>query len=430
MSATLSPENDYDVIIIGAGPGGTVAGAALARGGRRVAIVERLAFPRFKIGESLLPNGNKVLKEIGVWEKVCAGGFMRKNGAEFINSTGTRHVINRFANGLAGGDGYTWQVERCRFDKLLLDHAVESGCTLYQPVAVTKVADRGDRVVVTLGDGRTLTAAHLVDAGGREHLAGKAFGVGHDKIPYPPRLAVYNHFHGVPESPGDRYGNIIITRSGRNWTWNIPLDKEKTSYGVVAVAADYKASGLSPEAFFRKAVAESPAMREIMKDAVPCDEFRMVADYTYSLNTFGGARWIAAGDAACFIDPIFSSGVYLALTSGLNAARLILRHKPEETFRPREIASYTEKYKRGVYVMRELIEQFYEDAGCAVFLTPHHRWGIAAAVNSIVAGVTDHAWNVRWRYRVFIWLCKLNKKRNFALSGPLEGEDPRPAIVI
>lgn len=423
-------EKPFDVVIIGAGPAGSVAGAALARGGRRVAIVERLPFPRFKIGESLLPNGNKVLKEIGVWDKVCSAGFMRKNGAEFINATGTRHVINRFANGLAGGDGYTWQVERCRFDKLLLDHAVESGCTLFQPVSVVKITAGETFVDVVLGDGRTLRASHLLDAGGREHLAGKTFATGYDKIPYPPRLAIFNHFHGIPESPGDRYGNIIITRTGRAWTWNIPLDKEKTSFGVVAVVADYKASGLSPEAFFKKTVEGSPAMSGLMKDAVSADEFRLVADYTYSLKTFGGARWIAAGDAACFIDPIFSSGVYLALTSGLAAAKTLLAGPASAPLPAGEIAAYTKRYKRGVRVMRELIEQFYDDHGCAVFLTPHPRYGIAAAVNSIVAGVTDSPFRVRWRYRAFILICKLNKFLNGKLSGPIEGADARPAITI
>ena len=281
-------------------------------------------------------------------------------------------------------------------------------------------------------DGRTLRAAHLLDAGGREHLAGKTFGIAHDRIPYPPRLAVFNHFHGIPDSPGDRYGNIIITRADRVWTWNIPLGGGRTSFGVVAVAADYKASGLTAEAYFKKIVADSPAMSAIMKDATPADEFRVVSDYTYSLKHFGGDRaWIAAGDAACFIDPIFSSGVYLAMTSGLAAAKLLLRHAPAETLRPREIAAYTRRYKRGVRVMRELIEQFYDDAGCAVFLNPGaHRLAIPAAVNSIVAGVTDTPFSVRWRYRLFIWLCKLNRLTGHGISPRIDTPDVRPAVVI
>lgn len=431
MDASIPSELNFDVVIIGAGPAGSVAGTALSRAGRRVGIVERLPFPRFKIGESLLPNGNKVLKEIGAWEKVCAAGFMRKEGAEFMNTNAGRHVINRFENGLADGDGYTWQVERSRFDKLLLDHAVESGCALFQPVGVAKLTPVATGIEVTLTDGRVLRASHLLDAGGREHLAGKTFRVPHDKIPYPPRLAVFNHFHGIPASPGTRHGNIIITRADRVWTWNIPLDKEKTSFGVVAVAADFKASGLGPEAYFRKVVADSPAMSALMKDAKTADEFRVVADYTYSLKTFGGDRWIAAGDAACFIDPIFSSGVYLAMTSGLAAAKLLLSHAPAETLRSRDIAAYTRRYKRGVRVMRELIEQFYDDAGCAVFLNPGaYRFSIPAAVNSIVAGVTDASLAVRWRYRVFIWICKLNRLSGHRIAPRIDTPDMRPAVVI
>ena len=172
----LRPETVIDTLIIGGGPAGSCAGAALAQAGQNVRIIETSDFTKPRIGESLLPNGNRLLKQIGVWDKIEAAGFVKKFGAEFETPDGSKNVHNVFADGYLPDLEYTYQVERPRFDKLMLDHAVEQGCTLDTTTQIQKAIKHEDHIEVSATDGQTWKVQWLLDASGRRRALGKQIG--------------------------------------------------------------------------------------------------------------------------------------------------------------------------------------------------------------------------------------------------------------
>tara|TARA_R110000823_G_scaffold171736_9_gene304196 strand:- start:32950 stop:34236 length:1287 start_codon:yes stop_codon:yes gene_type:complete len=412
-SETTTPA--VDAVIIGAGPAGSTAAALLAEQGLSVCLVERDEFPRFRIGESLLPGGNALLKRLGVWDKMDAAGFIRKYGAEFVSADGQTRVHNVFSEGLVKGLDYTYQVERARFDTLLRDNAVEKGATLLQPRRVTAVQeqDEGWQVSLDKGEGPSgIRARWLLDASGRTAFLGRRLGHGEDHIPYPKRFAVYNHFEGVPRREGREGGNIIITRLQDGWFWAIPLDERKTSVGVVSTRKreQWKDPAFTAETFFRHEVERSPYLSSLMRDALPCDSYRVTADYTYSFTDYAGPRYLLMGDAAGFIDPIFSSGVYLAMRSGSMAVdQVLLAHQQQRTITAAEQQQYTGSLKKNVRVMRDLIEVYYDSNSYSVFMSPSNRFQLFQSVNSIVAGNSNPGFALKWRFRLFLWICRLNR---------------------
>jgi len=409
------PQQSVDALVIGAGPAGTTAAALLAENGLDVCLVEREEFPRFRIGESLLPGGNAILKRLGLWEKMDEAGFLRKYGAEFVSADGTSRVHNVFANGLIPGMDYTYQVERSRFDQLLLDNAVEKGATLYQPCKVVAAREVQHGWQVTLessGSRQQLFASWLLDASGRTAFVGRRLKLPEDNIPYPKRFAVYNHFTGVRRAAGAAGNNIIVTRLRNGWFWAIPLDAEKTSVGVVSTRdkEEWKDPDFTPQVFFDREVQRGSFLRELMADAVPLDEFRVTADYTYSFSHYGGERYLLMGDAASFIDPIFSSGVYIAMYGANLAADAVLSaHAQGRCLSRDDTAAYTRNIKRNVRVMRDLIEVYYDSSGYSVFMSPTERFKLFQSVNSIVAGNSSPGFSLRWRFSLFLWICRFNR---------------------
>lgn len=407
---------ETDVAIVGAGPAGATAAALLAQKGFSVRIIEREPFPRFRIGESLLPGGNALLKRLGVWDKMDEAGFIRKYGAEFVSGDGQSRVHNVFADGLVKGMDHTYQVERARFDKLLLDNAVDKGAELVQPAKVVEAsqAKEGWSLSVTTEEGRHLVNCKwLLDGSGRTAFVGKRLKLTQDEIPYPKRFAVYNHFEGIPRRSGKEAGNIIITRLSNGWFWAIPLDENKTSVGVVSTRdrEEWKQDGFTPQTFFQNQVDRAPFLSELMAEAKPCDEYRVTADYTYSFSNYAGPNYVLMGDAAGFIDPIFSSGVYLAMRSASMAADAVIAAEAQSRqLTQADCNTYTKQLKQNVRVMRDLIEVYYDQKGYSVFMSPTERFKLFQAVNSIVAGNSSPSLAVRWRFRLFLFICRLNRR--------------------
>ena len=422
-----SPER-YDAVVIGGGPAGSTAGAYLARAGLRVLIVEKERFPRFHIGESLMPVANAVLREIGVWEKVTQAGFVPKHGAEF--HVGNRRVLPKyveFARGMVPGMDFTYQVERSRFDHLLLQHAAELGCTVREEtraVAVTAAGPRGaDGYDITLqpaaaarGDRTGETAvrcAYLVDASGRDHGFTKPIGTAPANPDLNKRIAIYAHFRGVERSAGRAGGNIVIVRHEDGWGWLIPLDEERTSVGVVTTTERMRAARLKPEAMFRQIVADSHRMGSALAHAEPVSPFHAAADYNYRARSFAAPRLLLVGDAACFLDPMFSTGVFIALLSAkLASAEIIAAHgrggAPLSFWQRRR---YTRRLGRNLGNLRRLVLAFYDNASFSVFMERKAPWKLFPAINSLVAGHSDPPWPVRWRYWLFLAICRLQKRR-------------------
>ena len=405
----LAPMSQYDAIIIGGGPGGSTAGSALARAGKKVLILEREKFPRFHVGESLIPFGNEELRAIGVWEKLNEARFVPKLGAEFVlgNSNASMTVV--FGKHLPEYYAQTYQVERSKFDKLLLEHAEESGCEVWQETLVQTVdiTDSGVTVVCKRGEEtHELKARWIMDASGRDAFLGKRMNLPKTDLGMPKKFATFAHFRGVKRNDPPADGYITIVRLDFGWFWMIPLDAEKTSIGLVQTLEHYKATGMKPDECFEHVVATAPEIRKRMLNAERVGDYRVVSDYTYRYHQNAGPRWLLIGDAAGFIDPIFSSGVMLSIKSGYLAATKVLAADEAGTaLSTAEQKRYTKKVGQMCKVFLRMIKMFYSNNGFEVFISPNPDPQIERAVFNLVAGNTNFGWWLHLKVLLFYAIC-------------------------
>ncbi len=417
-SETRSSTQSVDILIIGGGPAGSTAGAWLGQQNYKTLICEKEKFPRFHIGESLLPNGNRILQKIGVWEKIQQAGFIEKHGAEFTLPDRSCSVRNIFANGLVKGLEQTYQVERSRFDEILLNHAAASGCEVRQRTIVSQTihTENGWSILtknLDTGAEQTVLSRWIIDASGRNCMMGRNLGLEKETIPYPGRFAVFNHFKGFARAEGKEGGDIIILRLQDAWFWAIPISQTVTSIGVVAQKGARISGKETYEEFFWRKVQESPFLSESLSEASPLDDYRIESDYCFSYETYGNDQTLLTGDAASFIDPVFSSGVYLALESGFLAAETVakqLRRKNKKVS-PKLYTHYTKSMKDRIGVMRRLIESYYDNRSFEVFMFPLPRLKLPRAINSILAGCSNPPFNVRWRFWLFRKICARHMKK-------------------
>jgi flavin-dependent dehydrogenase len=401
----------YDALVIGAGPAGCSTAIRLRQAGLSVLVVEKQPFPRFRIGESLLPNGNALLRELGVWSKIEQAGFIPKFGARFLLGSGDTEKKVLFSSGLIPGLDRTFQVDRARFDALLLDHARECGAEVCIESVVTAVtaSDSGHTVQIE-SDGATRSdaASWVVDAGGRDRFFVSELKAVMDPPAFTKRLAIYNHFLHVPRAEGNEGGDTVIVRLPCGWFWFIPIDAERTSVGLVTTLSALKDTGAKPADYFARIVAETPRLRELMATAVPLLDYQVTADYSYYHRSLASGRFVLAGDAGGFLDPIFSSGVYLALHSSKMAAEMITQaHRENRGLTPRECTRYTRRLKRHGSVFHRLIAAFYNDDSFSVFMCAKPPWGLAPTITSIVAGYADLTWPMWLRFQLFLLVCRL-----------------------
>ena len=407
----------YDAIIMGGGPAGSAAALTLTRAGRRALVIEKEVFPRFHIGESLLPYNRRLLDALGLMPLMESGGFMRKIGAQFWLGNGSRHVSFLFANGCFNEETAAWQVERSVFDDLLLKEVRRRGVEVWEGRAVDGYTVEPDRVTVRTADGQAAEARFLIDATGQASFTGVREGL-REMHPRHRKVAIFGHFRGVPLPEGDRQGDIWIVRLENEWAWLIPLSPEKVSVGLVLDQAAFKQSGLSPDAMFAQLVGSSSVLRERLGAAERLGPLRAVADYSYTNRRFVGPRLVRVGDAAGFMDPVFSSGVHLAMESGHEAARVVedaLVRGAAMTWRMRR---YERWLRRSMRLYFKMIEKFYTRPFIEVFVEPKPVLQLPAAVSAVLAGRLDNAWPVRWRLAVFFFIVKLRAR--LPLTAPVK----------
>ncbi|MGZ3723581.1 MAG: NAD(P)/FAD-dependent oxidoreductase [Bdellovibrionales bacterium] len=349
----------HDIIIIGGGPGGSHAATLLAKKGFDVAIVEREEYPRFHIGESLLPASMPLLKESGFYEVLNSGKYITKCGARFIDYRNEDEVYFGFAEGFNTDIPTAFEVERSHFDKDILAFAVKSGAKLYQPENVLEVDLLADGVRIQT-DKHLFEAQYVMDISGRDSILGKRMKMREVNADLN-NVAVFAHYKGVKRKPGRDEGDIIIgLLPNRSWTWIIPFKGDVTSVGVVASAKF--AGNVDLEAYLNESLLQSETVKNLMKDSERCSEFRSIGNYSHTCKKFYGDRWILCGDAAMFLDPIFSSGVHMSLSSSTFAVETIIKAFADKRSLndPDLGAPYEALVRKGAKRFHNLISLFYE----------------------------------------------------------------------
>ncbi len=377
----------HDVVIIGAGPGGSTLAALLANKGYDVAIIEKDEFPKFKIGESLLPYSSDILRESGAYGLLDSGKYIRKYGAEFVDYREKESVYFEFQGGLDDAHPYAWEVERKEFDHDLLKHAVKCGAKLYQPVNVTAVQETKDPVVIETSAGQ-IFARFVVDSTGRAAFLGNRMSMRKVNDDFN-NVAVFTHFSGVKRREGKRAGDIIIAiLPEHSWSWTIPFLDGRTSVGVVCNAKMYKDHPNRLE-YIRERLAVHPLFTENMANAEMLLEPGHAANYSYSSDTFLGRNWLMVGDAATFLDPIFSSGVHVSLTSAKLASLALdsaLSRRIPDLRETEDGARYQPELKKGVQRFRTMLNMFYSSDYVAQMKKSMARKEVCKAFTSAVGG--------------------------------------------
>jgi flavin-dependent dehydrogenase len=375
----MKPPYTTDVVVIGGGPAGSTASTLIAQSGRRVELFERERFPRFHIGESLIPNTYHVLKRLGMLPKMKGSHFVKKYSVQFVAESGKLSEPFYFVDHKPHESSQTWQVLRSEFDTKLLDNAREHGVAVHEETRVLDVLFDGSRatgVVVQQADGtrREVSARVVVDASGQSSVIMSRFGL-RDWDPVLKKAALWTYWRGAQRDTGRDEGATLVlqTKGKQGWFWYIPLHNDIVSVGVVA-AYDYlfkNRADKEHESIYFEEVDRCPGLQPRLANATRAEGFFAAKEYSYRSRQAAGDGWVLVGDAFGFLDPLYSSGVLLALTSGQYAADAVVEGLAKNDTSAAQLGKWSENFCRGMDRMRRLVCEYYDGFSFGRFVRRH-----------------------------------------------------------
>jgi flavin-dependent dehydrogenase len=382
---------DYDAIIAGGGPAGSSTASYLRLRGRRPLVLERERFPRFHLGESMLPFSTDLFRELGLFDEIDRR-YMHKPGARFLHEESGACFTYYFRSAIdPDGRPYSYQVPRADFDKLLLDNSRRLGAEVREETEVRHVRFLDDRVEVQArgpdGAVYTVAAPVFIDATGRDTFLARAEDLKVVDEAITTNVACFTHYRNVKRQPGDDEGNFTLIMFDGGWWWFIPFKGDVTSIGVV-FQKEYTLArkGMSPQQLFEGAIAEQRLIKGILDGAERVRPIDTTGNWSYRCKRYHGDRWLLVGDAAAFIDPLFSTGVLMAMMSGKYAAEAVDEALADGRFEAARFAAFAERALAGADLFKKMVHEFYTQNLRRMLVADEQNDSMRAVITSMLAG--------------------------------------------
>jgi flavin-dependent dehydrogenase len=389
-------KTNYDIVVIGGGPAGATAAALTAAANLRVLLLEREPEPIFRIGESLMPATYGTFKRIGMLDKLRQTAFPKKYSVQFFSRNGKASAPFYFFENNDHESSQTWQVLRSQFDQMMLDNAAEKGADVMRGARVVDVLFKGDRaegVVMQNEDGekQVIECRVVVDASGQSAFISRKL-----KLSFPDvnlkKAAIFTHFRGVARAEGIDEGATLVlhTETGATWFWYIPLPDDVVSIGVVGnIESLLQNRPESHQEIFDSELQQCQPLLERMTHARQLFPVKTIKEFSYRSSKIAGPGWVLAGDAFGFLDPIYSSGVFLALKSGEMAADAIVEAFSKNDFSGGQLGKFEREFLGGMNSVRNLVYAFYSDEfNFGIFLRKHPEFK-QGIVDILIGNVFD-----------------------------------------
>jgi len=379
LTPSHSSGSGPDVVVIGGGPAGSTCSTLIAQHGYRVRLFERERFPRFHIGESLIPDTYWVLKRLNMLEKMKRSQFVKKCSVQFVNQHGKMSEPFYFTDHNPHECSETWQVLRSEFDQIMLDNAAEHGVEVCEGVRVRDVLFDGERatgVSVQHEDGRLedVPARVVVDASGQSTMIGRRFNL-LVKDSHLKKGAVWTYWKGAYRDSGRDEGATLVlqTKGKKGWFWYIPLHNDIVSVGIVRAFDELFVGGRDHETIYNEELEKCPEVLRRVSIGTRCDRYYATKDYSYRATRCAGDGWVLVGDAHGFLDPLYSSGVLLALKSGQMAADAVADGLAKGDLSAAQLGAWGPEFNQGMDRMRRLVCEYYDGFSFGAFVRKYPR---------------------------------------------------------